>query len=185
MPTIPLLTFSENVFLDRNDCFEHWHKHTFLLSICLVGLHRKMSLEEIKDHQLVGKYIQPETREVNGVLLTKIMSDNWDNIWNFQAKPDDLLIASYAKAGRFGKMVVGKPAVESCDDWRGRPILKMQIFTRAAPERNETRLASELQSPRIQGPPVNLGRIPDPQRTKWITRLFKSRVWEIIQKFSQ
>lgn len=71
-----------------------------------------MSPEEIKDLQLVGKYIQPETREVDGVLLTKIICDNWDNIWNFQAKPDDLLIASYAKAGRFRKLVVGKPAVE-------------------------------------------------------------------------
>lgn len=72
-----------------------------------------MSLDEMKDLQLVGKYIQPETREVNGVLMTKIMSDNWDKIWNFQAKPDDLLIASYAKSGRFGKLVVGKSAVEN------------------------------------------------------------------------
>ncbi|KAM8941862.1 sulfotransferase 1C1-like [Lycaon pictus] len=58
-----------------------------------------MPLEEMKDLQLVGKYIEPETTEVNGVLMTKIISDNWDNIWNFQAKSDDLLIASYAKSG--------------------------------------------------------------------------------------
>ena len=67
-----------------------------------------MPLEEMKDLQLVGKYIKPETTEVNGVLMTKIISDNWDNIWNFQAKSDDLLIASYAKSGRFGKLTVGK-----------------------------------------------------------------------------
>ena len=73
-----------------------------------------MSLDEIKDRQLVGKYIRPETKEVNGVLMTKIMSDNWNKVWNFQAKPDDLLIASYAKSGRFGKLAVGKPAV---GDW--------------------------------------------------------------------
>ncbi|CAD7677264.1 unnamed protein product [Nyctereutes procyonoides] len=58
-----------------------------------------MPLEEMKDLQLVGRYIEPETTEVNGVLMTKIISDNWDNIWNFQAKSDDLLIASYAKSG--------------------------------------------------------------------------------------
>ncbi|XP_058540583.1 sulfotransferase 1C1-like [Neofelis nebulosa] len=58
-----------------------------------------MSLEEMKDLQLGAKYIQPETKEVNGILVTKTMSENWDNIWNFQARPDDLLIASYAKAG--------------------------------------------------------------------------------------
>lgn len=60
-----------------------------------------MSLEKIKDLDLDEKYLQPETKEVNGVLMTKMISDNWDKIWNFQAKPDDLLIATYAKAGRF------------------------------------------------------------------------------------
>ncbi|OWK10629.1 hypothetical protein Celaphus_00005568 [Cervus elaphus hippelaphus] len=58
-----------------------------------------MSLEEMKDLHLEEKYLQPETKEVNGILMTKMISDNWDKIWNFQAKPDDLLIATYAKAG--------------------------------------------------------------------------------------
>uniref|UniRef100_A0ABM5FZ08 Sulfotransferase n=1 Tax=Pogona vitticeps TaxID=103695 RepID=A0ABM5FZ08_9SAUR len=40
-----------------------------------------------------------ETVEVGGVLLTKQTCDIWDKIWAFQAKPDDLLIATYAKAG--------------------------------------------------------------------------------------
>lgn len=73
----------------------------FFLSSPQVRLHRKMSLEEMKDLKLDEKYLQPETKEVKGILLTKIMSDNWDKIWNFQARPDDLLIASYAKAGEF------------------------------------------------------------------------------------
>lgn len=67
----------------------------------------KMSLEEMKDLHLEEKYLQPETKEVNGILMTKMISDNWDKIWNFQAKPDDLLIATYAKAGRLKKVEVG------------------------------------------------------------------------------
>ncbi|XP_055470144.1 sulfotransferase 1C1 isoform X2 [Psammomys obesus] len=58
-----------------------------------------MSLEEMKDLHLEEQHLQPETKEVNGILMSKLTSDNWDKIWNFQAKPDDLLIATYAKAG--------------------------------------------------------------------------------------
>lgn len=60
-----------------------------------------MSLEKMKDLHLGEQDLQPETREVNGILMSKLMSDNWDKIWNFQAKPDDLLIATYAKAGGY------------------------------------------------------------------------------------
>ncbi|KAM5126735.1 sulfotransferase 1C1-like [Callospermophilus lateralis] len=58
-----------------------------------------MSLEEMKDLHLEEKYLQPETTEIDGILMTKLISDNWDKIWNSQAKSDDLLIATYAKAG--------------------------------------------------------------------------------------
>ena len=37
-----------------------------------------MSLEEMKDLHLEEKYLQPETKEVNGILMTKMISDNWD-----------------------------------------------------------------------------------------------------------
>ncbi|KFO25362.1 Sulfotransferase 1C1 [Fukomys damarensis] len=56
-----------------------------------------MSLEKMRDLHLEEKYL--ETKNVNSILMTKLISDNWDKIWNFQAKPDDLLIATYAKAG--------------------------------------------------------------------------------------
>uniref|UniRef100_A0A8C5KXN8 Sulfotransferase n=1 Tax=Jaculus jaculus TaxID=51337 RepID=A0A8C5KXN8_JACJA len=58
-----------------------------------------MSLEKMKDLHLDDQCLQPETKEVDGILMSKMISDNWDKIWNFQAKPDDLLIATYAKAG--------------------------------------------------------------------------------------
>lgn len=76
-----------------------------------------MSLEEMKDLHLEEKYLQPETKEVNGILMTKMISDNWDKIWNFQAKPDDLLIATYAKAGSLKKVEVGG-LQQSRDAWR-------------------------------------------------------------------
>ncbi|KAL8190078.1 UNVERIFIED_CONTAM: hypothetical protein K2H54_039062 [Gekko kuhli] len=40
-----------------------------------------------------------EIAEVEGIPLTTRTYDIWDKIWAFQAKPDDLLIATYAKAG--------------------------------------------------------------------------------------
>ncbi|XP_016057336.1 PREDICTED: sulfotransferase 1C4-like [Miniopterus natalensis] len=40
-----------------------------------------------------------EVSQVEGIVLEKNLCNNWDKIWNFQAKPDDLLIASYPKAG--------------------------------------------------------------------------------------
>ncbi|XP_054849082.1 sulfotransferase 1C2-like [Eublepharis macularius] len=36
---------------------------------------------------------------VQGVPLVKDMADNWNVIWNFQARPDDLVICTYPKAG--------------------------------------------------------------------------------------
>ena len=71
-----------------------------------------MSLEEMKDLQLDEKHLQPETKEVRGILMTKEMSDIWDKIWNFQANPDDLLIATYAKSGEFEKLVLGKTTLQ-------------------------------------------------------------------------
>lgn len=31
--------------------------------------------------------------------MTNYFTDNWDNVQNFQARPDDILIATYPKAG--------------------------------------------------------------------------------------
>ncbi|XP_014647190.1 PREDICTED: sulfotransferase 1C4 [Ceratotherium simum simum] len=40
-----------------------------------------------------------EISQVEGIFLEKNTCNIWDKIWNFQAKPDDLVIASYPKAG--------------------------------------------------------------------------------------
>ncbi|XP_029462918.1 sulfotransferase 1C4-like isoform X2 [Rhinatrema bivittatum] len=36
---------------------------------------------------------------VNGILLPILSCENWEKIWNFQARPDDILISTYPKAG--------------------------------------------------------------------------------------
>uniref|UniRef100_A0A8C4LXR4 Sulfotransferase n=1 Tax=Equus asinus asinus TaxID=83772 RepID=A0A8C4LXR4_EQUAS len=40
-----------------------------------------------------------EVSQVDGIMLEKNTCNIWDKVWNFQAKPDDLVIASYPKAG--------------------------------------------------------------------------------------
>ncbi|XP_044522999.1 sulfotransferase 1C1-like [Gracilinanus agilis] len=57
-----------------------------------------MSLEKMNDLNL-KESTRPENKEINGVLMNKWIYDNWDKVWNFQAKSDDLLIATYAKSG--------------------------------------------------------------------------------------
>ncbi|XP_047393704.1 sulfotransferase 1C2-like isoform X1 [Sciurus carolinensis] len=42
---------------------------------------------------------QPLLKEVAGILLQTATVDNWSQIQNFEAKPDDLLICTYPKAG--------------------------------------------------------------------------------------
>ncbi|XP_044208330.1 cytosolic sulfotransferase 3-like [Thunnus albacares] len=40
-----------------------------------------------------------ELFDFHGVSMTHYFTDNWENIQNFQARPDDILIATYPKAG--------------------------------------------------------------------------------------
>ncbi|CAG6021617.1 unnamed protein product [Menidia menidia] len=42
---------------------------------------------------------RPILFEFRGVSMTKYFTENWDNIQNFKARPDDILIATYPKAG--------------------------------------------------------------------------------------
>ncbi|XP_061112772.1 cytosolic sulfotransferase 1-like [Conger conger] len=42
---------------------------------------------------------RPELFDFHGVSMIHYYTDNWDNVQNFQAKPDDILIATYPKAG--------------------------------------------------------------------------------------
>ncbi|KAJ8394753.1 hypothetical protein AAFF_G00041080 [Aldrovandia affinis] len=42
---------------------------------------------------------RPELFDFHGVAMVHYFTDNWENVQNFQAKPDDILIATYPKAG--------------------------------------------------------------------------------------
>ncbi|XP_036961258.1 cytosolic sulfotransferase 2-like isoform X2 [Acanthopagrus latus] len=43
--------------------------------------------------------LRPTPIDFHGVCMTKYFTDNWDNVQNFKARPDDILIATYPKAG--------------------------------------------------------------------------------------
>ncbi|KAG7492249.1 hypothetical protein MATL_G00011650 [Megalops atlanticus] len=42
---------------------------------------------------------RPDLFEFEGISLTHFFTDNWENVKNFKARPDDILIATYPKAG--------------------------------------------------------------------------------------
>uniref|UniRef100_A0A3P8X119 Sulfotransferase n=1 Tax=Cynoglossus semilaevis TaxID=244447 RepID=A0A3P8X119_CYNSE len=43
--------------------------------------------------------LRPTLFDFHGVSMTKYFTENWENVQNFQARPDDILIATYPKAG--------------------------------------------------------------------------------------
>ncbi|XP_034551574.1 cytosolic sulfotransferase 3-like [Notolabrus celidotus] len=43
--------------------------------------------------------LRPELIDFHGVSMSHYFTDNWENVQNFQARPDDILIATYPKAG--------------------------------------------------------------------------------------
>uniref|UniRef100_A0A3B3SLM3 Sulfotransferase n=1 Tax=Paramormyrops kingsleyae TaxID=1676925 RepID=A0A3B3SLM3_9TELE len=42
---------------------------------------------------------RPELFDFHGVSMTHYFTDSWDKVQNFKARPDDIVIATYAKAG--------------------------------------------------------------------------------------
>lgn len=60
-----------------------------------------MPLGKMKQLKLDWEVTRSEVGEVKGIPFTKKICDKWNEIWAFQAKPDDLLISTYAKAGKF------------------------------------------------------------------------------------
>ncbi len=44
---------------------------------------------------------RPELFDFHGVAMTPYFTNNWENVENFKAKPDDILIATYPKAGKY------------------------------------------------------------------------------------
>lgn len=62
-----------------------------------------MVLDKMADLNLEQTLDRAELRELKGIPLTTATYSIWDQVWKFKARPDDLLISTYAKAGWYGK----------------------------------------------------------------------------------
>lgn len=62
-----------------------------------------MPLDKMADLSLEQTVDRVELREIKGVSLTTPTYSIWDQVWKFKARPDDLLISTYAKAGLCGE----------------------------------------------------------------------------------
>ncbi|KAJ8258203.1 hypothetical protein GJAV_G00194320 [Gymnothorax javanicus] len=51
------------------------------------------------DQKEGGRVPRPVLIDFHGVSMVKYATDSWDDVQNFQAKPEDILIATYPKAG--------------------------------------------------------------------------------------
>lgn len=49
---------------------------------------------------------RPTLFDFHGVSMTSYFTSNWDNIQNFKARPDDIIIATYPKAGAVSSFVL-------------------------------------------------------------------------------
>ncbi|XDV48353.1 hypothetical protein PO909_017776 [Leuciscus waleckii] len=54
---------------------------------------------EIPDMASLKLQSRPEMFDFEGISMTHFFTDNWEKLQNFQARPDDILIATYPKAG--------------------------------------------------------------------------------------
>ncbi|KAG7521462.1 cytosolic sulfotransferase 2-like isoform X2 [Solea senegalensis] len=70
----------------------------------------------------MDQQLRPKLIDFHGVSMSKYFTDNWDDIQNFQARPDDVVIVTYPKAGT---------------TWVSQ-ILDLLYFGKTSPERQKT-----------------------------------------------
>ncbi|XP_016393527.1 cytosolic sulfotransferase 3 isoform X1 [Sinocyclocheilus rhinocerous] len=58
-----------------------------------------INIMEIPDSSSMKPPSRPELFDFEGVSMIHYFTDNWEKVKNFQARPDDILIATYPKAG--------------------------------------------------------------------------------------
>ncbi|KAF1647344.1 Sulfotransferase 1C1, partial [Eudyptes chrysocome] len=112
-----------------------------------------MALDKMEDLSLKQTVRQAEIGEVEGIPLTKTICSTWDQVWKFKARPDDLLIATYAKAGttwtqEIVDMIQQNGDVEKCrhaTTYRRHPFLEWSVPESSAAS---LELAEAMPSPR-------------------------------------
>ncbi|NWH22299.1 ST1C1 Sulfotransferase, partial [Grus americana] len=112
-----------------------------------------MALDKMEDLSLTETVPRAEIGEVEGIPFIKSMCSTWDQVWKFKARPDDLLIATYAKAGttwtqEIVDMIQQNGDVEKCrraTTYRRHPFLEWSIQESLAVS---LELAEAMPSPR-------------------------------------
>ncbi|XP_068277409.1 sulfotransferase 1C1-like isoform X2 [Nyctibius grandis] len=112
-----------------------------------------MALDKMEDLSLKQPVSRVEIGEVEGIPFTKPVCSVWDQVWKFKARPDDLLIATYAKAGttwtqEIVDMIQQNGDVEKCrraTTYRRHPFLEWSI---QEPLTARLELAEAMPSPR-------------------------------------
>ncbi|KFW68659.1 Sulfotransferase 1C1 [Pygoscelis adeliae] len=115
-----------------------------------------MALDKMEDLSLKQTVPQAELGEVEGIPLTKTICSMWDQVWKFKARPDDLLIATYAKAGttwtqEIVDMIQQNGDVEKCrraTTYRRHPFLEWSVQESSAASYSGLELAEAMPSPR-------------------------------------
>ncbi|XP_035414002.1 sulfotransferase 1C4 [Cygnus atratus] len=115
-----------------------------------------MALDKMEKLHLEDKMIQTELCELEGIPLTKPIYSIWDQVWNFKARPDDLLIATYAKAGttwtqEIVDMIQQNGDIEKCrraSTYRRHPFLEWYMPEPSPNGYSGLELAEAMPSPR-------------------------------------
>ncbi|NXH12259.1 ST1C1 Sulfotransferase, partial [Bucco capensis] len=115
-----------------------------------------MALDKMKD--LSSEIVIPRSEmvELEGIPVTEPIYSTWDQVWKFKARPDDLLIATYAKAGttwtqEIVDMIQQKGDVEKCrrnTTYKRHPFLEWCIQEPPSLRYSGLELAEAMPSPR-------------------------------------
>ncbi|KFO73954.1 Sulfotransferase 1C1 [Cuculus canorus] len=115
-----------------------------------------MALDRMEGLNLKQTVARGELREVEGIPFTEPMCKTWDQVKKFKARPDDLLIATYAKAGttwtqEIVDMIQQNGDVEKCrraSTYRRHPFLEWFIQESPTDHYSGVELAEAMPSPR-------------------------------------
>ncbi|KFO83084.1 Sulfotransferase 1C1 [Buceros rhinoceros silvestris] len=116
-----------------------------------------MALDKMKDLNLKEARLQLQLVELEGIPVMEPTYSTWDRVWKFKARPDDLLIATYAKAGttwtqEIVDMIQQNGDVEKCrrdTTYKRHPFLEWYIPGPSSVRYSGLELAEAMPSPRI------------------------------------